>query len=262
MRVVSTSPIDGWDMRVSALILPEGTNWDESRVRTLFIPEEANIIMSMPLAGGRVDKRIWHYSRNSDYTVRSAYRLLREVVVPTGELQVQGDWTRLWRSRVPQKMKHMVWRTMRGVLPTKETLQRRGIAVDWDCGVCKGNPETPRHLFLDCEFAMDCWAAAGIQTEVLQWRDNSEAFTEWMETVLKEGDDRSVHKVVSVLWAIWKERNERLWSQKASEVTTRRAEEAVIEWQLAQDPPTTAGTTRYRSAIGGIQQGSQTSSVM
>ncbi|CAN1316704.1 hypothetical protein LINPERPRIM_LOCUS30158 [Linum perenne] len=81
------------------------------------------------------------------------------------------------------KMKHMVWRAVRGVLPTKETLQRRGIEVEWNCGVSNGNPETPWHLLLDCEVARDCWQEAGVSREVVKLKEEIESFNEWEPTV-------------------------------------------------------------------------------
>ncbi|CAN1316702.1 hypothetical protein LINPERPRIM_LOCUS30157 [Linum perenne] len=103
-------------------------------------------------------------------------------------------------------MKHMVWRAVRGVLPTKETLQRRGIEVEWNCGVSNGNPETPWHLLLDCEVARDCWQEAGVSREVVKLKEEIESFNEWVMAVFKGGDERFIQRMVPLLWQ--SERNE------------------------------------------------------
>ncbi|CAN0858510.1 hypothetical protein LINGRAHAP2_LOCUS7291 [Linum grandiflorum] len=55
MRIASLSPIEGWDLRVSAILLPNGEGWDEGRVNSLFHPHEAADVLAMPLTGSRDD---------------------------------------------------------------------------------------------------------------------------------------------------------------------------------------------------------------
>ncbi|CAN1135539.1 Putative ribonuclease H protein At1g65750 [Linum perenne] len=253
MRVASPSPIEGWDFRVSALIVPNGKDWDEFRVRSLFCPEEAATILSIPINGAVRDRRIWHYSRDGSYTVRSAYRLLREGIIQSTIENVEGDLRGLWRSRVPAKIKHMAWRASRGVLPTRERLQRRGIDIDWSCGICNGNPETPWHLFLECDFTWECWLAAGCERIVEQHRNESESFNGWIMRVIAAGDEKLTQTILTTIWAVWKERNERVWSQKASSaaVVINRATETISEWLLAQE---LSGQTTIRKVNTGCEK--------
>ncbi|CAN1147432.1 Putative ribonuclease H protein At1g65750 [Linum perenne] len=165
------------------------------------------------MTASRLNTRIWHFSRNGEYTVRSAYRLLRDRVVPSTHLHRDGEWRKLWSYCVPPKMKHMLWRAIRGVLPTKEGLQHKGIDIDWRCGICDGNPETPWNLFLDCDFARDCWQETGLGTLIAGQRDRAESFEEWAHLMLKEGTDQTIQTISAVIWAIWRERNARVWSQ-------------------------------------------------
>jgi uncharacterized circularly permuted ATP-grasp superfamily protein len=40
-----------------------------------------------------------------DYSVCSAFRYIMETLVDNNDLRVEGNWTRLWQLKVPQKVK-------------------------------------------------------------------------------------------------------------------------------------------------------------
>ncbi|CAN1184355.1 Putative ribonuclease H protein At1g65750 [Linum perenne] len=139
----------------------------------------------MRLSGRGEDRLIWKHTKSGTYSVKTAYRMIMDSMVPTLQVQEEGEWSRLWKLKLPPKMKHAMWRAMRGVLPTKDMLQRRRVAVPWECGICGGNPENTWHLFVDCEYARDCWKEAGYEAEIEEYREGSESFWEWATAVLK-----------------------------------------------------------------------------
>ncbi|CAN1157627.1 Putative ribonuclease H protein At1g65750 [Linum perenne] len=163
--------------------------------------------------------------------------MIVEKLLSMNHLHVEGEWRRLWGMRVPPKMKHALWRAARGVLSTREVLQQRGMMVPWSCGVCGGNPENTWHLFIDCDFARDCWRESGFDQIVGNYRDASESFQEWIETVLKGATEENLVGITAVVWAIWRERNARVWRQQSTVagMVVKGAKEALEEWVKAQE---------------------------
>jgi len=68
------------------------------------------------------DKLIWKAERNGLYSVKSGYRLCVEDLIDTSHLRRQGFWDGIWRLKVPQKIKNLIWRMCRGRLPTRVKL--------------------------------------------------------------------------------------------------------------------------------------------
>ncbi|CAN1246524.1 Putative ribonuclease H protein At1g65750 [Linum grandiflorum] len=161
MKVKTPYPISDWDLRVSALIQPTGDDWDEVRVRSLFHEREAEEILAMPVCGEVADEIVWHHSRHDDYTVRSAYRLLIDRCVSMEGMQVAGPWKMLWNLKLPPKIKHLVWRVLRNLLPTRQNLRAQHVSIPSHCGTCSKAFESTWHLFVECEMARDYWEAAG-----------------------------------------------------------------------------------------------------
>lgn len=84
-----------------------------------FRPATADHIFRTSLIDTAVeDQRVWWPESSSTYSVRSAYRTLMERVLDTGQLLVEGDWRVLWKMKIPPKVKHLLWRLCRDVLPT------------------------------------------------------------------------------------------------------------------------------------------------
>ncbi|KAL6506664.1 hypothetical protein OROHE_022496 [Orobanche hederae] len=70
------------------------------------------------------------------------------------------DWKKLWRLKIPPKVKNFLWRAAHNCLPTKEKLLQKGISAGGNCGLCDDSYETSWHIFVDCPFVKSCWDAA------------------------------------------------------------------------------------------------------
>jgi hypothetical protein len=51
------------------------------------------------------DTPSWKFSKNGEYSVKSAYFYAMENLVDNRELRVEGKWRRIWELKIPQKMK-------------------------------------------------------------------------------------------------------------------------------------------------------------
>jgi hypothetical protein len=65
---------------------------------------------------------LWRLNRNGKYSVKSAYYQLMERVADNEQLRVQGDWNKIWKLKVPNKIKMFIWRFARGVLSMAKRL--------------------------------------------------------------------------------------------------------------------------------------------
>ena len=94
------------------------------------------------------DARIWVYDKNGVYTVKSAYKRLREraeVLVPVLSSMF---WRKFWRLKLSPKVKNLVWRACSGSVPIKQALFYRRVDVDLSCPVSPSAIESDSHVFL------------------------------------------------------------------------------------------------------------------
>ncbi|BFG25163.1 hypothetical protein CerSpe_114370 [Prunus speciosa] len=81
--------------------------------------------------GDTLDRRIWHFTKNGRYSVKSGYwaaleyKRLEEmsagnIVGPSSPTLKM--WKHLWKLKVPQKILHLLWRLVHNLLPSKEVL--------------------------------------------------------------------------------------------------------------------------------------------
>ncbi|CAN1145355.1 hypothetical protein LINPERHAP2_LOCUS14632 [Linum perenne] len=101
------------------------------------------------------------------------------------------------------------------------------------CGTCSRYPETSWHLFLHCEYAVECWRIVGLWGEVERLAATAESFQDWLFAALRDLPEMKMQMLVAVVGGLWIERNGRVWSteRKPAFVTIRGAMEAVREWQ-------------------------------
>ncbi|CAN1223742.1 hypothetical protein LINPERPRIM_LOCUS2142 [Linum perenne] len=153
--------------------------WDEDLVRALFVERDVEAILKLqPPCGEEEDQMLWRVSNNGEYSVKSAYRLIHDETVANEGLRVEGEWDGLWKLDVPPKVRHWLWRSVRGVLPTTSSLRRRRIEVEDKCGLCSRNGETVEHLFLHCDVARECWRKVGME-ELLPQGESQEDRVVW-----------------------------------------------------------------------------------
>ncbi|CAN1178180.1 Putative ribonuclease H protein At1g65750 [Linum perenne] len=244
LEVITVPNIQLEGLRVCDLILPGTLDWDVQKLYNLFEERDCREIVNIPLGmDGLIDRRIWHYDPKGNYTVRSAYRVLMDKVTPHAELRVQGPWSKLWGVRAPPKMKILLWRLAREVLPNRAALLNRHVQVPGQCGVCDSDSETNHHLFLDCDFAKDCWELTEMKTSVMNAASATVSFQDWLFMIFDSVSEPHLARIAAVLWGIWHERNQRVWSHEAGTAwsTVRLALDSLQEWEKAQGPIVQAG---------------------
>lgn len=120
--------------------------------------DAGEILIIRPSQTMPADVLAWAPERGGSYSVRSAYRilkeeqsrLLREKEGGVATLEAGKWWIALKKHKVPPKVRIFWWRVIRGFLPSNAELSRRHILKDDNCEAC-GNPsESLFHVMVDC----------------------------------------------------------------------------------------------------------------
>lgn len=69
-------------------------------------------------------------------------------------------WGRIWKLRIPNKIKVFAWRVGLNILPTWDNLYRRKIMDDNTCELCRSDSESGIHALWECDIARDIWASS------------------------------------------------------------------------------------------------------
>lgn len=82
------------------------------------------------------------FSKNGDYTVRSGYWLLMDMIVNLSGIRVQGDCRLIWKAKILPKAKVCRWQACRDILPMRSNLQSKGMIVPYCYALCDKEVET------------------------------------------------------------------------------------------------------------------------
>jgi len=151
--------------------------------------------------------------------VREAYRFFTNNGTHVDRTLVDD----VWHKHIPSKVSLFVWRLLCNRLPTQDNLVRRNVlhAQDSVCVAGCGQPESVFHLFLDCVTFSSLWV------QVLQWLGISlvlpaDIRLHCIQFTHMASLPRVTHSFLTVIWfafvwAIWKERDNRIFQNKASD---------------------------------------------
>jgi hypothetical protein len=191
----------------------------------LFQWEEALVVELKEILEGVVlsmEEDCWKWSpgENGEFSVNSAYNFLAKELRDEGELE--GELVRvfdhLWDSSAPSKVIAFSWQLIYDRIPSRSNLLLRGIDVadkPWECVGCVGKVESSNHLFLHCPGAMKIWI------EIFKWLGVSIVIPPSLPSLFEilRGSTwnhriRKGYVMVwhATLWAIWRARNNAIFS--------------------------------------------------
>nr|DAD30368.1 TPA_asm: hypothetical protein HUJ06_009219 [Nelumbo nucifera] len=161
------------DIVVSDLWIPGHKEWDVEMIHEIFGPRDASAILNIPLSyASQEDRLIWHFSPNGVYSVKSGYRVARDLNTTISQAVISSGWDKLWKLPIPPKVKSFVWRVCRECLP------------HISCHLCNTNVENLSHVLLSCPYAQACWSKASININV----SNHASFADCLLEFLVETD--------------------------------------------------------------------------
>jgi hypothetical protein len=126
----------------------------------------------------------------------------------------------IWNKIAPLKVSLFAWRLLKNKLPSKDNLLHRGmnqldsVLCVGDCGVV----ETSDHLFFGCKLATPLWCNIMLWLGISCPVSNSanEHAMQFCNTYLFRKEVRQGIRVIwlACCWTIWKERNNRVFSNQ------------------------------------------------
>ncbi len=136
------------------------------------------------------------------------YRFLQD----SGE--VDNRFVQLWSLKIPLKVKTFVWLVLRRRILTRDILLKRGWSGPTNCVYCLSPVETADHLFVTCASAKTL--LEGLMFNKLEVRHCSAVDGLWEVSALKQGalGKRALTTIAATWWAIWLERNGRVFDNK------------------------------------------------
>jgi ribonuclease HI len=142
-------------MSVSTLINSSTREWRLELLLDLFDMETVAAIQKIRLPFfSRPDKLVWIKDPKGQFSAKSAYKMCQE----NSSSQPQDPlWKNLWKLKVHDRVKMLLWRIASNVLPTKDNLDQRLGVSDTACPLCNEAKETIIHLFLECSIAKAIW---------------------------------------------------------------------------------------------------------
>ncbi|CAH9085462.1 unnamed protein product [Cuscuta epithymum] len=186
-RVTSPKPLYVSDMNVAALRDSSGKKWNYERINSIFNNEDKERILSIPISHhNKKDSYWWCGEENGNAYVKSCYRLL------------MGNILNL---EVLPKFKYLVWQMIDGSMPAVDNLRRKGVQIVGGCKLCGDGDESLDHVVRVCLWAKQVWDQAGIGVDLVN------SVEDWMRGKLESGSPKEKEKFVSLLWSIWKRRN-------------------------------------------------------
>jgi len=152
------------------------------------------------------DDVVWNLEKSGRFTGKSVYDGLTRT-----ECGIYHK--RIWKGKIPAKIKIFLWLISFDAVLTKDNLCKRKWQGDPSCVFCDSK-ETISHLFFQCPVARviwliiaKCFRASNMPTNLQQcWR--------WCETWRPFGKKYHPWGVAVVCWAIWKCRNKACFEGK------------------------------------------------
>ncbi|XP_057802912.1 uncharacterized protein LOC131018204 [Salvia miltiorrhiza] len=198
---------------VCDLMNPTTGSWDTELLHDLLGDADAQSALGIPLKSNLgPDKLVWHFEEKGRYTVKTAYKLASSLTLDA-MYSVDGLWNKLWKVKVPPKVRNFLWRAARNNLPSKEQLLSRGVVVGGECETCKTSIENLWHKFSFARLRR----LAGAQ-------------------IIGGSNEELKARVCMVMWQIWKDRNGVIWKGVLPSPgrSTSLAAECRVEWLLAR----------------------------
>nr|POE89664.1 putative ribonuclease h protein [Quercus suber] len=150
----------------------------------------------------------WPKTSSGTYSVKSGYKLLREVddIETPGASDLSGNrdvLKQIWKLHVPNCIRTLLWRACCESLPSKANLVRRKLLIDGTCPNCSLEPETITHALWSCKKLDSVWLP---QFAILKDATSpNTSFLELMHLAFK--DPSCIETFANTMSLLWMYRN-------------------------------------------------------
>ena len=224
---------------VDQLLTTDGSRWDENKLRMVIVDEDVQKILNLKVSSrANLDLLGWQYNGDGLYSVKSGYWLSTHLptnpiiqLIPGNTLLKQ----KIWKTRIPSKLQHFLWKMTSQSLATSYNLKRRHIINDAQCKRCCQGEETEQHIFFDCTYAKAMWRASGVSNLIIN--SSTTSFEEKIEECIRCSASTTLTHLhdlpIWILWRLWKSRNLLIFQTKHVpwRVLLQQAKKDAKEWR-------------------------------
>jgi len=121
-------------------------------------------------------------------------------------------WKKLWKLKIPAKIKIFGWRALKGLVPCNAILANRHIIPNGGCPVCNGGAEDVKHIILSCDHAKAVWKSIGMWNRINTMLDPDHSGSVVLQEVIQRGehvqelDIGLAELILTGGWYLWWER--------------------------------------------------------
>lgn len=185
--------------------------WNHDELKKWLSSWEIEEIRKIPISLHQgEDTWTWQYSKNGEFSVRSAYFLelterKKEQATSSGGSN-NVVWRKIWQANLPTKIRIFGWKAMHQGLPMRVALRRRGCVLDCICPMCGEENEIVSHALLRCPEAQRVWGQSLLRLSPPA--DFEGSMFEWVMQVSRNvNEDAWWDLLWSLMWGIWLRRN-------------------------------------------------------
>uniref|UniRef100_A0A2N9IDR3 Reverse transcriptase domain-containing protein n=1 Tax=Fagus sylvatica TaxID=28930 RepID=A0A2N9IDR3_FAGSY len=172
---------------VSELIINNPPRWDLDKLKNFFDDNTIRAIQEIHLSQiPQQNKMCWAPSSSGKFTAKSAYWLDQKPRFENNGPLTSVEWKSLWKLKIHDRLKLMLWKMAWGMLPTMAALNVRFRVNSTQCQLCNSGVETLEHLFIECPFARIAWYLSPwpIRFNVI----SPLSISEWIKLILNPAD--------------------------------------------------------------------------
>lgn len=120
---------------------------------------------------------------------------------PSHRINGPDIWRVIWNLRVPNTVKHVLWRAYNNLLPTKDNLLQRRVVADNKCPCCEKEDESIFHALWRCPAAQDVWGGGSVVFQ--KCVSAKESFSHVMEGCIQRFNKENLDLMVVISKRIW-----------------------------------------------------------
>jgi hypothetical protein len=152
------------------------------------------------------DKPKWSWNKNGCFSVKSMYTHMFNN-------EADSPNKKIWRAKIPLKIKIFMWLIHQNAILTKENLLKRKWQGDPKCRFCS-DPESINHLFFECPMAKFSWSLIAMVVGADCRPTSFAQFWLWAQKYMANGSIFHMVGLAAVVWAIWRARNNICFEKK------------------------------------------------
>lgn len=197
---------------VNQLIDQKSREWDKELIGNIFYPFDAEEIYKIRIPSTEIEDCIaWHYERNGNFTVRSAYNLAASLNRNTQGgasssascAEDRSIWDVIWKMNIPERIKNFGWRIETNTLATKRNKCRRTIVHDSVCEICGNGEEDEFHAVISCTKSTALRFAMRKEWQLPDEKDFRYTGKDWLQVLLDKHNSDMRIKIMLLLWRAW-----------------------------------------------------------